>query len=92
MLRLHNAIGIVGVLLIILAYFLLQRGRLSRDILSYSIMNGLGSSLILFSLYYEFNLPSAAIELCWLFISIYGATRCVRESARRQAGERADDP
>ena len=91
MLQLHNAVGIVGVLLILLAYFLLQAGRLSRDILSYSIMNGLGSSLILFSLYFEFNLPSAAIELSWLFVSIYGAIRCACIGAQHKAGEGAND-
>jgi hypothetical protein len=92
MLQLHNVVGIVGVLLILIAYCLLQAGRLSRDVLSYSIINGLGSALILFSLYFEFNLPSAIIELSWLFISIYGAMRCVREGAKHQAGEHADAP
>jgi predicted membrane-bound mannosyltransferase len=82
----HNVVGLVGVVIIILAYFLLQTGRLSREILAFSLMNALGSSLILYSLYFEFNLPSAVIELVWLLISIYGVIRCVREGAKRQTG------
>jgi len=88
MLQFHNVVGIIGVLLVLLAYFLIQTGRLSADVLSYSVLNGLGASLILFSLYFEFNLPSAAIELAWLFISIYGVIRCVRQSPKYRDGGR----
>jgi hypothetical protein len=82
MLQLHNVVGIAGVLLVLVAYFLLQTGRLSRDVLWYSILNALGSAMILGSLYYEVNLPSIAMELSWLIVSIYGAVRCVREGRR----------
>jgi hypothetical protein len=81
--QLPDLVGMVGVLLLLLAYFLLQTGRLSREILSYSLLNALGSFLILVSLYFDFNLPSAVIELFWLLISIYGVLRCVREGAKR---------
>ena len=76
--QLHNAVGILGVLLILAAYFLLQAGRFSRDVLWYSAMNGLGSAFILCSLWFEFNLPSALVEGAWLVVSLYGVVRWYR--------------
>ncbi len=84
--QLHNVVGIAGVLLVLLAYFLLQAGRLSRDVIWYSILNAVGAALILWSLYYEVNLPSIVMELSWLMVSIYGVVRCVRAGAGQRPG------
>ncbi|MBK9215177.1 MAG: hypothetical protein IPM59_06200 [Chloracidobacterium sp.] len=68
----YDIIGTAGVAVIIVAYFLLQTGRLRSEQLAYSVMNGVGALLILISLYYAFNFPSLVVEFFWLLISLYG--------------------
>jgi len=72
-----NAVGVLGAALIVVAYFLLQSGRLDSRSLSYSIVNGLGASCIIYSLLFEFNLSAFVIESFWLAISLYGALRAL---------------
>jgi hypothetical protein len=74
----YDILGTVGVAVIVLAYFLLQTGRLRSDQLAYSVMNGGGAVLILVSLYYDFNFPSLVVEFFWLLISLYGIARYFR--------------
>jgi len=66
----YDYLGTVGVVLIILAYFLLQIGKVHGRSLNFSIGNAVGAGLILISLYYEFNLPAFIIESFWFAISI----------------------
>ena len=70
-----NVVGITGVLLILLAYFRLQTGRVSATSIGFSMQNAAGSALILISLTFNFNLASFLIELSWLVISLFGAYR-----------------
>ena len=77
-LTLSDAVGIVGALLIVGAYFLLQTGRLSAQSVSFSLVNGLGAAGILYSLWFEFNLAAFAIEFFWLLISGYGFFRALK--------------
>jgi len=65
----------LGAVLIVFAYFLLQVGRIDSRSLLFSVTNGLGASGIIFSLYFDFNLSAFAIELFWLVISFYGVLR-----------------
>ncbi len=67
--------GMIGVVLILISYMLLQLERLSATSFSYSATNGLGALLILVSLMYDFNLPAFIIEAFWLLISVYGVVR-----------------
>ena len=81
----YDVIGLVGVSLILLAYALLQAGRLLHSSLIYSVMNGLGAGLILCSLYFDFNLSAALIESAWLIISLFGMARWwYRQPGKRQ--------
>jgi len=71
-LHFYDIIGTAGVLLIVLAYLLLQLEKISsRDIL-YSGMNAAGASLIIFSLIFEFNFSAFLIEFFWVIISLLG--------------------
>ena len=71
----HNFIGITGVVLILAAYLLLQLGKLDSGNILFSGVNALGAILILYSLYFDRNLPSIVIEIAWLLISIVGLSR-----------------
>lgn len=78
-----DALGLVGVACILLIYFLTQTGRLAPEHLVYSLGNLLGSSLILFSLFFDWNLASVVVEAAWAAISLYGVARYARRRRRR---------
>lgn len=74
-----DAIGLVGVVMILVTYFLLQVESLSQTSVSYSLFNFLGSICILVSLYYSWNLSSGVIEVFWLLISLFGLIKSLRK-------------
>lgn len=76
--KIANPVGIVGVILILIAYLLLQLDRMSQDSVAYSMLNVVGSVLILYSLYFYWNLASGIIEIVWLIISIFGLFKAYR--------------
>lgn len=67
--------GLFGVILILLAYFMLQAGRVRGDALVYQLMNAFGAIAVLISLLYAFNLSAFVMETAWLAVSIYGIAR-----------------
>jgi paired small multidrug resistance pump len=73
-----DIIGFIGVGIILIAYCLLQANRLSAKHLSYSLMNLIGASMILFSLFYTWNTPAVFIEIAWILISLYGVVKSLR--------------
>lgn len=77
-----NILGIFGVFLVLLAYLLLQLNKMKADWISYSLLNTVGSALILVSLYYYWNLASGVIEIAWLAISLYGLIKALHKSFR----------
>ncbi len=77
-LALHDLLGAIGVGLIVLSYFLLQIERIDSRSLAYSLANLVGSLLILYSLYWNFNFASVLIEVFWLLISLVGLYRWYR--------------
>jgi hypothetical protein len=72
---LPDALGIFGSLLIVVVYFANLRGALATAGASYSLLNLIGASLILFSLWWAWNLPAAVMEGSWAAISAYGLVR-----------------
>ena len=79
-----NVCGLVGVLVVLVAYVLLQFQYLHQTSSRFYAANLVGSVLILFSLYYHWNMPSVVIELAWLVISLVGLYRCRRQAYRQQ--------
>ena len=82
---LHNVIGNIGVLLIVGSYLLVQLRRMSATNPPYIVLNGLGAALILYSLWFDFNLSAFLIELIWLLISLVGLGRWALERRRQRA-------
>ena len=68
----YDIIGSIGVAIVIFTYILLQTERIRSESLLYSVLNGLGAGLIVFSLFYSFNLSAFIVELLWVLISLYG--------------------
>lgn len=78
---LFDAIGLLGALLILLAFALLQLERLDPRRPLYSLLNAAGAAAILVSLVFAFNLAAAFIETAWLAISLYGIWRAMSRRA-----------
>lgn len=70
-----DLIGNLGVLLMVIAYLLLQLEKLSSAALSYLFLNAVGAVLVIISLMFRFNLSAFLMEAFWLLISLYGMTR-----------------
>lgn len=77
-----NIIGIMGVILILLAYVLLQCGKLQPLSFLYPFLNLLGAIMILISLGFAWNLPSAVIETVWVIVSVFGLLRWYRHQKK----------
>lgn len=77
-----TAVGIVGVIVVLLSYILLQLQHIDPYSFLYSCMNLMGSVMVLFSLYYEWNLSAVIIEVVWSFISLYGMYRALMKRFR----------
>lgn len=79
-----DAIGVLGVLLYLVSYFLLQIERLRFDDYSYLVINMLAAILITISLISQFNLSAFLVEVLWAIISVVGIVR-------RWQRDRSDD-
>jgi len=77
-------LGNIGVFLILIMYLLLQLKKINSDSLMYSILNALGATLILISLYFKFNLSAFIIEIFWLLISVYGIYTCLYKQSNKE--------
>lgn len=80
----YDILGAVGVFLVVGTYLLVQIGRMDTAEWRFSVANGLGAALILYSLYFEFNFSAFLIEFFWLLISIVGLVRYFKR--RKQEG------
>jgi len=68
-------VGNVGVLLMVVAYLLLQLEKLSSAAISYLLLNALGAILVMISLVFRFNLSAFLMEAFWLLITLYGLAK-----------------
>ena len=86
--HLFDLAGFIGVLLIVVAYLLLQLDKLPSSSPRYSLMNAAGALLIIVSLVFKFNLSAFIVEAFWFLISLLGLWRSLisRENSRRRAG------
>lgn len=82
----YDAVGNLGVIMILGVYLLLQTNKVTVDEISYSLLNGIGAALVLVSLFYKFNLSAFLIEVFWLLISIYGLVKNFRRRASESLG------
>lgn len=74
-LDLFDLAGFIGVLLIVIAYLLLQLDKLPSSSLIFSLLNATGSLLIMVSLVFKFNASAFLIEAFWFLISLIGLAR-----------------
>ena len=77
----YDWVGLLGTLMILGAFFLLQAGRLSGTGLAYQLLNLFGAGGVLVSLLGTFNASVFVLELAWMLVSAYGIARTLK--ARR---------
>ncbi|WP_166415482.1 CBU_0592 family membrane protein [Cochlodiniinecator piscidefendens] len=77
-----DAVGTVGTMIVVSAYFATQMRYLNSDDLLFPVVNMVGSMMIGFSLFFNFNFASALIEFFWICISLFGVVQGLK---RRKA-------
>lgn len=75
----YDLVGLLGTVIILAGFFLLQAGRLAGTGLIYQLINLFGAAGILVSLIGKFNLPVFLLEAAWMAVSLYGIVRSVRQ-------------
>ena len=78
----YDIAGLAGTLMILLAFFLLQAGRLSGTGVVYQLLNLFGAGGVLLSLAGAFNVSVALLEGAWVLVSAYGLMRTFRTRRR----------
>lgn len=76
---LSDVVGIIGVVLVLVAYYLLQANKLNASSVPYLKMNVVGSVLILYSLCFNWNLAAVLVEVMWFVISLWGMFKTLRQ-------------
>ena len=71
-------VGNIGVVVLMIAYLMLQLNKLSSSGLAYSLLNAIGATLIVVSLLVNFNLSAFIMEVFWVLISLLGIYRYFR--------------
>ncbi len=71
-------IGVAGVGMVVVAYFMVQSGRWTHERLALPVTNLVGALCIMVSLIEAPNLPSILIEIIWIAISLYGIWHVLR--------------
>ena len=77
--------GYIGVLLVLLAFFLMQAHKLHGNGLTYQLMNIFGAIGVMLSLLFGgFNWSAFLMQVAWLLIGIFGVARGVQRRREMQ--------
>lgn len=77
-----NVVGWTGMALLIGAYLLVTMGRLTGTGRLFQLMNLFGGFFLMLNSAYYSAWPSAALNLVWLFVGIFGLVNLRRRSRR----------
>ena len=75
MMSLAEAIGSLGVALLLVAFFLNLRGRLPHDARSYQLMNAAGAGLACWASYLLEFFPFVVLEGTWSLVAVVALVR-----------------
>ena len=73
-----DAVGLIGSVFVIVAYYLATRGKLKADEMSFNLWNLLGGSLVMVSLVARPNLGAMVMEVMCLLIAVTAILRIWR--------------
>lgn len=72
---LHDLTGLIGSIVVIVAYFATQAGWFGANDPRFAWANLVGAALIIYSLMVDWNLAAFVMEVFWILISIFGLAR-----------------
>lgn len=75
-------LGMIGVFMVLGAYFALQSGWLNGQGVNYALLNLIGATLVMISLLGSDNFAAMALEGAWIMISLYGLYRALKKHHR----------
>jgi len=81
-----SIVGIIGAITLTTAYLLLQFKHITSDTKTYDYLNLAGSSMILYSLFYDWNTGAALIEIAWIIISFFTIINSKRKKKLEKIG------
>ena len=81
----YDWVGLLGTVMILGGFALLQAGKLSGTGLVYQLLNLFGAAGVLVSLLGTFNLSVFLLEAAWIAVSIYGIARSFKAKAEAKA-------
>lgn len=81
----YDWVGILGTLMVLFAYYLLQAQQLQGNGLLYQLLNLFGAGGVLASLYGGFNLAVFVLMVVWIVITAYGLARRMKGQAGPEA-------
>ncbi|HTV84351.1 MAG TPA: hypothetical protein VME63_03030 [Dyella sp.] len=84
----HDWAGYIGVVLVLLAFLLLQAHKLHGNGLVFQLMNVLGALGVMLSLVFgSFNAAAFFMQVAWMVIGVFGMVHSARLRRRaREAG------
>ena len=82
----YDWVGMLGTLMVLGAFFLLQAGHIHGNRLAYQLLNLFGAAGILVSLIGSFNISVLLLEAAWVAVSLYGIVRSIRKPSAPPAG------
>ncbi len=82
----YDWIGMIGTLMVLGAFFLLQAGRVHGNGLPYQLLNLFGAAGIMVSLWGNFNISVFLLEAAWIAVSLYGIFRTLRKPRQTPPG------
>lgn len=80
----YDLIGCLGTVVILITYAMLQLSKLESKSFIYSLLNLIGALLILFSLFFSWNLAAVFMEGAWVVLSCYGVINALRLRRRKE--------
>ena len=80
---LPDALGVGGVLMILIAYAGATSGKLDARRAPALLLNLGGALLILVSLYFDFNLSAVLMEGAWALVAVIGLARLALGGGRK---------
>lgn len=70
-----DAAGIVGAIIVVIAYVRISTGDWNDTVKIYHLMNIFGASLILISLFSAFNYATLLLQIVWISVAIAGVLK-----------------
>ncbi|MEM7103969.1 MAG: hypothetical protein AAF502_12605 [Bacteroidota bacterium] len=66
-----DVIGWAGSAMLIIAYWLVSKGKISAQSFIYQFLNAFGSLLLVVNTFYYGAYPSSLVNIIWVFIGIF---------------------